>query len=126
MPDTIAELTEVQIVKQTDLVNTSKASKQKRAATTTSTSTKPAAKKATSRNQPSSATPVTTRARAKTIKPPHLNTALGDDNNQTTMSQFKPFAALAHRHTSAIEQRQSKEGEGQRPIAAKATKKKKV
>ena len=76
-------------MKQADLVKTLIASKRKRTAITASTSTstmKPATKKPTSRNQPSSATPVTTRVRAKTIKPSHLDTGLDDNNDQMIMS----------------------------------------
>ena len=98
-PDAILELTEAQLVSRTDYVGPLKAPKRKRAATTTSTS-KPAAKKATtSRNQPSSATPLTTRAKAK-INEPSIDPALTDPTqaapvNQLTMSRFELFAPLA-------------------------------
>ena len=104
LPDAIAELTEAQLVSRTDYTGPLKAPKRKRSAT--SSTKKPAAKRATSsRNQPSSAIPLTTRAKAKTGEHSNINFTL---INQTTMSQFAPFAALAHRHSSAIEQLASK------------------
>ena len=76
-PGTVLELTEAQLISRTDYVGPLKASKRKRAATTTSTR-KPAAKKTiSSRNQPSSATPLTTRAKAK-IDRPSIDPALTD------------------------------------------------
>ena len=51
--------------------------------------------------------PATTRARAKAPET-LVDPALVDD--QMTMSQFGPFAALAHRQTSAVEQLAAKKG----------------
>ena len=105
LPDTVVELTEAQLVPRIDYVGPLQAPKRKRAATTTSTE-KPAAKKATSsRNQPSTATPATTRARARAKKGESLaDPAQAALDGQLTMSQFEPFAPLAYRHTSAVKQ----------------------
>ena len=90
-------------------IGTKQASKRRRASTTASK--KPAAKRAAStRNQPSSAIPATTRARARAKIGESSIDHAGDD--QLTMSQFEPFAALAHRHTSAVKQLAKRKGGG--------------
>ena len=77
-------------------------------ATSTSKTSKPLTKKAAStRNQPSSATPLTARAKAR-AREPSIDPAQAALDKQLTMSQFEPFAALAHRHTSAVKQLQAK------------------
>ena len=123
LSDTIIELTEAHLVPRADYDGPVKAPKRKRTATIASTK-KPAAKKATSsRNKPSLATPVTTRARAKATskigESSNLIDPSLDSHNQTTMSQFEPFAALAHRHTSA----QAKKRDGEELVSALAAKK---
>ena len=92
----------------------------KRKRAVTASTEKPVAKKPASlRNQPSSATPLTTRARAKIGEPSDPRDHALNNPNQMTMSQFEPFAALAHRHTSAVEQQAQKRSEKQ-PVAVQA------
>ena len=43
---------------------------------------------------------------------PPINTAV--DDNQMTMSQFEPFAALAHQHTDALGQQAKKAMQAQK------------
>ena len=96
-PNTILKLTDAQLIPRANYIDSVKALKRKRA-TTTSSSSKPSTKKSTSaRTGPSSATPLTTRARAKKMDIMELNS-----DGQQTMSQFATFAPVAHRLTEMV------------------------
>ena len=109
LPDTALELTEASIVPRAVYTGSLKAPKRKRAMTVASSS-KPLTKRLTStRNQPSTATPMTTRARAKKgdskpLCPAEPVLSELNPNDQLTMSQFEPFAPLADRHVNMMDQ----------------------